>query len=292
MTDAGATAARPDRVVAFRPRLDGVEEVLHASWREHAYPAHTHDTWTVLLVDDGAVGYALDGRAGAAPPRSGVTVLPPHVPHDGRGLDAEGFSKRVLYLAADQLEPDLVGRAVDGPLLPDPALRAGVDRLHRALLGHDLLEAEARLALTRERLTALLRRRTPRHRPAQPLVALRAREHLDADLSGDTLLAAVAADLDVSVPHLVRSFSATFGIPPHRYVLGRRLDHARRLLLDGVPAGQVAVEAGFYDQANLTRHFRRFLGTTPGRFQRSWPRTGRDHIRTRQEPLPVPTMGA
>lgn len=292
MTAAGATAARPDRVVAFRPRLDGVEEVLHASWREHAYPAHTHDTWTVLLVDDGAVGYALGGRAGAAPARSGVTVLPPHVPHDGRGLDAEGFSKRVLYLAADQLGPDLVGRAVDAPLLRDATLRAGVDRLHRALVGHDLVEAEARLALARERLTALLRRRAPRHRPAQPLVARRAREHLDADLSGDTLLAAVAADLDVSVPHLVRSFSATFGIPPHRYVLGRRLDHARRLLLAGLPAGQVAVEAGFYDQAHLTRHFRAFLGTTPGRFQRSWSPDEAGHARTRQPPRRVTTMGA
>ena len=265
----GDPAARPDRVLAFRPGLRGVEEVLHATWKDHAYPTHTHDTWTVLLVDDGAVGYALDRRAGQAPPRSGVTVLPPHVPHDGRALTAGGFAKRVLYLAEDQLAPALVGRAVDAPFLDDTTPRAGVSRLDRALLRHDLVEAESGLALTRERLTHLLSRRAAPVRPPAPLVATRARERLDADPLAPDLLTTVAAELQVSVPHLVRSFSATYGIPPHRYVLGRRLDLARRLLLTGRSAGRVAVDAGFYDQAHLTRHFRAFLGTTPGRYQRS-----------------------
>lgn len=69
----------------------------------------------------------------------------------------------------------------------------------------------------------------------------------------------MATELQVSVPHLVRSFSASYGIPPHRYVHGRRLDHARRLLLTGL----VAVDADFYDQAHFTRHFRTL------RYQRS-----------------------
>ncbi|MER6877940.1 helix-turn-helix domain-containing protein, partial [Amycolatopsis sp. NPDC000673] len=59
-----------------------------------------------------------------------------------------------------------------------------------------------------------------------------------------------------------------FGLPPHRYVTGRRVDHARRLLLDGTPPAAVATTAGFTDQAHLTRHFRHYLGTTPARFAR------------------------
>ncbi|MEV6212961.1 helix-turn-helix transcriptional regulator, partial [Kitasatospora sp. NPDC051914] len=68
--------------------------------------------------------------------------------------------------------------------------------------------------------------------------------------------------------HLVRAFSAAFGIAPHQYVMSRRVDLARRLLLGGRPPGEVATADGFYDQSHLTRHFKRVLGTTPGRYAR------------------------
>jgi AraC-like DNA-binding protein len=58
-------------------------------------------------------------------------------------------------------------------------------------------------------------------------------------------------------------------------VTGRRVDLARRLLLDGMPPSLAAAEAGFYDQAHLTRHFKRALGTSPGRYAGSaGPRRG------------------
>ena len=42
-------------VRAWRPGLPGVVEVLHTHFPSHAYPSHTHDAWTVLIVDEGAV---------------------------------------------------------------------------------------------------------------------------------------------------------------------------------------------------------------------------------------------
>jgi AraC-like DNA-binding protein len=56
------------------------------------------------------------------------------------------------------------------------------------------------------------------------------------------------------------------GIPPHRYLTGRRVELARRLLLAGHRPAEVAQAAGFSDQAHLTRHFIRMLGTSPGRY--------------------------
>ncbi|MET0931390.1 MAG: helix-turn-helix domain-containing protein [Aeromicrobium sp.] len=57
-------------------------------------------------------------------------------------------------------------------------------------------------------------------------------------------------------------------LPPHRYVTSRRVDRARRLLLDGMPAAGVAVAVGFHDQAHLTGHFCRMLGVTPVAYAR------------------------
>ena len=51
--------------------------------RTTRYPPHTHDAWTLFIVDEGAIRYDLDRHARGAEP-SMVSVLPPHVVHDGR----------------------------------------------------------------------------------------------------------------------------------------------------------------------------------------------------------------
>jgi AraC-like DNA-binding protein len=75
--------------------------------------------------------------------------------------------------------------------------------------------------------------------------------------------------LNAGATHLARSFTEAFGIAPHRYVVGRRLDAARDRILNGAALVDVAAETGFADQAHLTNAFRRFLGTTPGAYARS-----------------------
>ncbi|MFJ1753372.1 AraC family transcriptional regulator [Kitasatospora sp. NPDC088134] len=266
------TAAPRQEVTAWRPHVPGVVEVFHAHFTEHRYPMHVHDSWTLLIVDAGAVRYDLD-RHRRGTPHDTVSLLPPHVPHNGSPATDGGFRKRVLYLEPDRIGEELIGAAVDGPDLADPLLRHRVGQLHTALgtVGEEL-EAESRLALIGERLRGLLRPRTPAPtepvEPAGPALAHRLRDLLDARLTERTTLDQAAVLLHAHPAHLVRAFSAAFGLPPHQYLTARRVDRARRLLLDGHPAATVATTLGFHDQSHLTRHFRRILGTTPGRYAR------------------------
>nr|WP_095876756.1 AraC family transcriptional regulator [Streptomyces sp. TLI_235] len=264
-------ASRQD-ISAWRPSVPGVVEVLHAHFTEHTYPMHVHDAWTLLIVDDGAVRYDLD-RHERGTPDGTVSLLPPHVPHNGSPATAQGFRKRVLYLDTTQLDESLIGPAVDGPDFADPVLRRHIGRLHTALANRgDELEAESRLALVGRRLRAHLRPRSAVDSPACDRgVARNLRDLLDARLLEGITLDEAAGLLHAHPAHLVRAFGAAFGIAPHQYVMSRRVDRARRLLLDGQPPSRVATAVGFYDQPHLTRHFKRVLGTTPGRYARSGP---------------------
>jgi AraC-like DNA-binding protein len=260
----------PEWVRAWKPLVAGVHEVHHARFVDFAYPRHVHDTWTVFVVDDGWIRYDLETRrrgAGGGP----VTILPPHLVHDGRTAGGGGFRDRVLYIGTDVLDERLTGRAVDEPDIHEPALRRAVNALHRSLRHpDDALEAEAWLALVGERLRAHLGRRPPDRRHHQPgTLAGDLRELLDARLFERTTLAEAGSALGASASHLVRCFSRTFGIAPHQYVLARRIDAARKRLLAGEAVASVAVGVGFYDQAQFTRQFRRHVGTTPGRYARS-----------------------
>lgn len=257
-------------VVAWRPDVPGLTEVFHAHFTDHVYPSHTHESWTLLLVDDGAVRYELDRHAHGAS-RAEVTLLPPGVPHDGRAQSAGGFRKRVLYLAAETLGTDRVGVAVDRPAFDDAALRARLSRLHGVLATEgDPLEAQSRLAFVLERLGQHLDRAVVGPPDVRDdALADRVRQLLDTRVTEGLPLAEVAALFGVHPTHVVRAFTRRHGLPPHRYLTGRRIDLARRLLLDGMPAAEVATAAGFADQSHLTRHFRRMLGTTPVAYARS-----------------------
>jgi AraC-type DNA-binding domain-containing proteins len=261
----------PQREIsAWRPSVPGVVEVFHAHYTEYAYPMHVHEAWTLLIVDDGAVRYDLD-RHEHGTPHDTVSLLPPHIPHNGAPATEHGFRKRVLYLDGSRLADDLIGPAVDGPDLADPVLRRRVGQLHTALAHPgDELEADSRLTLIGDRLRDLLRPWSAAGpaRADRPL-AHRLRELLDERLVEGIALDEAARLVHAHPAHLVRAFSGTFGIAPHQYLMSRRVDRARRLLLDGRPPGEVATATGFYDQSHLTRHFRRLVGVPPGQYARS-----------------------
>ncbi|GGW14627.1 AraC family transcriptional regulator [Streptomyces capoamus] len=256
-------------VSAWRPRVPGVTEVFHARFTEYAYPMHVHDAWTLLIVDAGAVRYDLD-RHEHGTPHDTVSLLPPHVPHNGSPATPGGFRKRVVYLDGSRLGEEFIGPAVDSPDLRDPVLRRRVGQLHSALARPgDELEAESRLVLVAERLRDHLRRRSGPGRRADPVLARALRELLDARVVEGLSLEDAGRLLQAHPAHLVRTFSGAYGIAPHQYLMSRRVGRARRLLLDGLPPGEVAPVAGFYDQAHLTRHFKKSVGVTPGRYRRS-----------------------
>ncbi|WP_329102318.1 helix-turn-helix domain-containing protein [Streptomyces sp. NBC_01439] len=262
----------PSTVSAWQPPVPGIAEVFHARFTEHAYPAHVHDTWALMILDGGRVDFALDGERHGLGVSDAVVLLPPGVSHDGRTVTETGFRKRVLYLDTSVLPERLTGAAVDTPLLADPALRARVHGLHLALAERDPFEAQSRLAFLRERLHRRLAGRAAEGRGPVPgaRVAVRLRELLDARVVEGITLEEASVELGHLHPtHLIRTFKSAYGLPPHAYLTARRVALARRLLLAGVRPAEAAVAAGFYDQAHLTRHFGRHVGISPARFARS-----------------------
>ena len=180
---------------------------------------------------------------------------------------------RSIYLDCSFFPAELTGAAVDNTSISDPPLRAALSELHDCLAaGPETLDAEARLARVGERITGHLTR-VARPVPApEPSIAWQLRQLLDDHITSEVSLAWAAATLERSTPHLVRSFTRQFGLSPHGYVIGRRIDAARRLLLRGGAPADVAAAVGFHDQAHFTRHFKRHTATTPASYARSHTR--------------------
>jgi AraC family transcriptional regulator len=95
-------------------------------------------------------------------------------------------------------------------------------------------------------------------------------EHINEHLQDELSLLELSRLANLSPHRFVTAFKASVGIPPHRYVIERRIDLARDLLRRcDEPISQIAYAVGFSSQSHLTTNFRRTTGVTPRKFRQS-----------------------
>lgn len=98
-------------------------------------------------------------------------------------------------------------------------------------------------------------------------------EHIDSQLAEPISLGQLAGLCALSEYHFARMFRESFGLPPHQYVLARRLAHARQLLRStSQRLGEIALACGFASASHFTNRFRQALGGTPGEYRQAFLR--------------------
>lgn len=249
--------------------VDGVEVVMADS--ALAFGRHTHDEFGIGFIERGAQKSASGRRIVEASAGDLITVNPGEV-HDGTPFDASGRRWRMLYVEPARLL-DAAADVVPGssfeftsPVIRDAVL---VDRFHAlfdaATAGPDTLRSDTAL-LT---LIARLLRPMRNERPAVGAGIAAARERIDDDPAAEFTLTDLATDVGLSRYQFLRAFTRLTGLPPHAYLLQRRVQRARRLVRAGLPLAEAAAASGFADQSHMTRCFVRSLGLTPGAYART-----------------------
>jgi AraC-like DNA-binding protein/PAS domain-containing protein len=103
-----------------------------------------------------------------------------------------------------------------------------------------------------------------------PTLKNRVCDFIEEHISEKISLGALSSVAGLSPNHFARAFQQSVGMPPHRYLLRRRLEHVEQMLRETqLPLSQIAQAVGFSDQSHLARHFRRLTGVPPS-LARRW----------------------
>jgi AraC family transcriptional regulator len=183
----------------------------------------------------------------------------------------------VTRVAAESFELDL-SRTVVPPLdgLNVPELRSWMLTVNAELKSGGVGGSLMIESLANVLAVHLIRHTTGAHRlPASADGELSRRklrtviEYIMENLEGSPTLEQMAAVVHLSPYHFARQFKASTGLPPHQYVITRRVERAQHLLrADGeLGLAEVAVRAGFSDQSHFSLHFKRIVGVTPRQFR-------------------------
>jgi AraC family transcriptional regulator len=138
-----------------------------------------------------------------------------------------------------------------------------------ARLGHPFVEHVLRALMIHlaQRFGESGAARASERSEAAPRWLQRAKALLSARSDSSPTIAEVASEFELSVGQFSRTFRKHTGVPPHRWQLQRRIEHAKHLLKDARPLTEVAIACGFADQSHFTRTFRAMTGSTPRRFR-------------------------
>lgn len=249
-------------------------ELLDASYHRQNFSRHTHEGYTLGVIETGAQRFFRTGANHVAPRHSIILVNADEV-HTGQSATPTGWSYRACYPTPNQFAALARQSGLAGvPYFPaavveDAELALRLRQLFALLVvPHSRLQAES---LLYQVLLDLMRRHA--RRPGElvePKAAwgrlARVKARLDEAPQAELSLEQLADLAAMSPYHLLRQFARRYGLPPHAYQIQARLRLSRDLIRQGLPLIEVAPACGFHDQSHLHRHFKRAMGLTPGQF--------------------------
>ncbi|RBJ85971.1 AraC family transcriptional regulator [Pseudomonas sp. MWU12-2534b] len=258
------------------PALPFIEARSIADGRKVCYSRHAHAQFSIGSITAGVSTY-LSGHSQWRVSRGTVVLMNPGVVHACNPIDDQPWSYRMLYVDTPwltALQHDL-GFCADLGFRPfrethsrDPQLFAELEQLYRTLVA-----AEAEPLLKHSAVVSFFSDLQQRLNPAEALprgdnrklqeAADYIRQHCTQALSLDDICQAA----QLSPSYLIRAFKQQFGMPPHAYLVNQRVQFAQARLRSGAPIAEVALEAGFADQAHFQRAFKQHLAATPGQYR-------------------------
>jgi AraC-like DNA-binding protein len=249
-------------------------EFLEAWFHWSAYQKHRHDTYAICLTTTGVQAFTYRGNLEISIPGQ-VVVLHPDEAHDGYAGTEKGFGYRQVYV-----EPALIFEAmqtlyphacslpfVRTPVVMNRKLSAAIISAFRGTrepLAIDSLIVQLAEGLMEADPSC---KQVPLARHLDVAALKRAREYLDLQKTRVVHSSELEAVTGLTRYDLARQFRVMCGTSPYRYLLMRRLDFAREQLAQGRSLVEVAIEAGFADQAHFSRIFKATFGVTPAHYR-------------------------
>ena len=260
------------------PALPFVEARDVLDGRQLCYAPHSHEFFSIGAITRGRSTY-LNEKARERIGAGSVVLMNPGDVHACNPLDGQPWSYRMFYVDVvwlTELQQQLGFsrnqplRAFATILSQDAQLYAGLNRLYDLLSDPQadslhkhcaLLDFFAELQQRLDPAPAKPRKDNPRLRLAAELIRERCTEALK--------LEDICAAVGLSPSYLTRSFRRCYGMTPHAYLINSRIQYAQARLRRGEAIAEVALTAGFADQAHLQRTFKQLLAATPGQYRRS-----------------------
>jgi AraC-like DNA-binding protein len=253
-------------------------EVLQANFTHQNFSRHSHEGYTIGLIECGAQKFYRSGSTHIAPKDSIILVNADQV-HNGQTATQHGWAYRAMYPKPEQFESlaqELTGIRCGAPYFDqavynNTTLTTPLNNLLLKLTNNvadSQLHIESLFYNVMTQLMLSFKQDSRQLKPLNTNVNLnQAQQYIDAYCCEEISLERLASLSYMSPFYFIRQFKKQYGLTPHAYQVHRRILHAKVLLKHGLNISQTATQCGFHDQSHLHHNFKSRLGITPGQYR-------------------------
>jgi AraC-like DNA-binding protein len=246
--------------------------------RSVCYAKHSHETFSIGAVTGGRSVY-VNRHASEWIGAGAVVMMNPDDVHACNPVADERWSYLMLHVDVawlTKLQHELgfsenhAFRPFSQTMTADPLLFDGLNRLYAILVDSDadtLRKQSAAMTFFSDVQQKLNSASSKPDCDASHHQLTRAAEFIAENCTQALKLEDVCKAADLSASHLIRAFKQRYGMTPHAYLTNRRIQYSREQLRRGRLIADVALDAGFADQAHLQRTFKRLVAATPGQYR-------------------------
>jgi AraC-like DNA-binding protein len=256
--------------------LPFIEARSIADGREVCYTRHSHEHFSIGAITAGRSTY-IHEQARYQVSVGTIVLMNPDDVHACNPIDDEPWSYLMLYIDTAWLtdlqhqlgfSPDLAFRRFSITHDRDTQLFDGLVALYEVLVDSSQDHLQKHSAVV-EFFTEVQQRLNPAEQPLrEPNFKLeRAAEFIRGNCTKMLKLEDICSAAQLSPSYLIRAFKQHFGMTPHAFLVNRRIQFAQDRLRSGKLIADVALEAGFADQAHFQRAFKQHLAATPGQYR-------------------------
>ena len=257
--------------------LGGIE-MVNAKYHHHNFSKHSHETYTINIIETGCQRFLSAGKKFVAPKHSIIFVNADEV-HTGQSGTQGGWSYRGI--SPSELQFNQLAHDIDLPqgftpyftnAVVEDKQMANELRMLLNTLDHStnslLRETMLYGVLTRLMLKHGKNKSNLKEQQTSNFKLELVRQYIHEHLAENISLESLAKISNFTPFYLVRQFQKSYGLPPHAYQIQQRLQQSKTLLKQGQKVVHVATQVGFYDQSHFHRHFKKANGITPSKYSR------------------------
>lgn len=245
------------------PILDGIE-LLNAKSHTLDFPFHTHDTFNIALILDNTFNTKLSSKFLKAP-KGTLSITNPDEVH-ATPCDTElGNSFFTFYISPDVFKKLNKNIAVffEDKIIFDEFLFKEFFELSTSFLNYTP-QYEKRLYKTLE----LLISKYASIKPFQYKTTQLFQDYIQSvSFTEEFSLEKTAHQFGLNKFKFLRLFKQETGLTPNNYILLQRVENSKKMLKQGKPIFNTAIDNGFYDNSHFNRNFKKFTGVTPSEYQ-------------------------